>query len=66
MSEQPLQTSIPSPCRRRCCLDEKDVCVGCFRTHQEILAWNQADDVKRLAILQQCEHRKQNRKRSFS
>lgn len=28
-----------NPCIRNCCLDENDICLGCFRTLDEILAW---------------------------
>ena len=40
-----------SPCVRRCCLDRNDVCVGCFRTLAEILAWGgSANDEERQLI----------------
>ncbi|MCL1045758.1 DUF1289 domain-containing protein [Shewanella electrodiphila] len=29
-----------SPCVGNCCLDQQDICLGCHRTHQEILAWH--------------------------
>ena len=29
-----------SPCVANCCLDQQDTCLGCLRTHQEILAWH--------------------------
>jgi len=31
-----------SPCVRNCCLDENDVCLGCGRHINEILAWQQS------------------------
>ncbi|MFC5694365.1 DUF1289 domain-containing protein [Pseudomonas sp. GCM10022186] len=40
----------PSPCVRRCCLDDADVCVGCGRTLAEICEWNQASDPRRREI----------------
>ena len=43
-----------SPCVANCCLNEKDVCLGCHRTHQEILAWhkmNYSDKTAHLADL---------------
>ena len=40
-----------SPCVRNCCLDAADVCLGCGRTLQEILAWHQAGQLERAAIL---------------
>ncbi|OHU87922.1 MULTISPECIES: DUF1289 domain-containing protein [Pseudoalteromonas] len=51
---------IESPCVRNCCLNDKDVCLGCGRTLAEILAWDKADTVQRLKILERCERRKKN------
>jgi len=42
---------ISSPCVRNCCLDEKDICLGCGRTVQEVIDWGEADDKTRLQIL---------------
>lgn len=42
---------VPSPCVRNCCLDERDICMGCFRSLQEIVAWGGADDAERQRIL---------------
>ena len=36
--------NIESPCVGQCCLDDKDMCVGCFRMMDEILSWGQVDD----------------------
>lgn len=43
---------MPSPCCRRCCLDEGDVCLGCGRSLAEILEWNQADGARRRQIVE--------------
>ncbi len=50
---------VPSPCVRNCCLNTDDVCLGCFRTVSEIVAWGQADSNKRKSILRIAEQRKQ-------
>jgi predicted Fe-S protein YdhL (DUF1289 family) len=42
---------IASPCCRNCCLNMQDVCMGCGRTYQEIIAWHSADDSGKAAIL---------------
>lgn len=49
--------TIESPCISICALDENDVCQGCFRSAEEIGQWSQADDTKRLAILEKCNER---------
>lgn len=42
---------IQSPCIRNCCLNEDDVCVGCFRTLAEVVAWSGLDNENRQATL---------------
>jgi len=36
---------------RNCCLDEADVCMGCGRSVEEIIAWHAASPKEREAIL---------------
>ena len=50
---------VESPCVRKCTLDENDICVGCFRSIDEICAWGGASNEKRREILQSCERRRQ-------
>lgn len=52
---------MQSPCVRQCCLDDADVCLGCLRTLEEILAWGEADDMRRLRILDAVARRRQER-----
>lgn len=52
---------VQSPCVRQCCLDDADVCLGCLRTLEEILAWGEADDMRRLRILDAVARRRQQR-----
>jgi uncharacterized protein len=40
-----------SPCVRNCCLNENDICLGCFRTIAEIVAWSQSNSEERKTIL---------------
>ncbi|WP_344799870.1 DUF1289 domain-containing protein [Litoribacillus peritrichatus] len=44
-------SSVNSPCVRNCCLNEQDVCLGCFRTLEEIKAWGGADAGQKEIIL---------------
>lgn len=48
-----------SPCVRNCCLDEQDICLGCFRSLREICEWSNADDERRQAILASAQDRQQ-------
>lgn len=58
-----LSVSEPprSPCIRHCCLDDRDICLGCGRSLQEILDWHGASDDDRRAILQRAEQRREAR-----
>lgn len=60
--EGDLVEDIPSPCVRNCCLDNAEVCLGCFRSLAEILLWNRATGGQKQAILAQSLSRKNSRK----
>jgi predicted Fe-S protein YdhL (DUF1289 family) len=51
-----------SPCVRNCCLDDEDVCMGCGRRLDEILAWHAADAAGRHVILASAELRREARR----
>ncbi|MBI3896994.1 MAG: DUF1289 domain-containing protein [Gammaproteobacteria bacterium] len=52
-------TKPESPCIRRCTLDpETDICLGCYRTLQEILGWQNYSTDQRLAVLEKLADRK--------
>jgi len=53
-----IQDSIPSPCIRNCCLDINDICLGCFRSIDEITHWTLVDEQTRLQFLANAENRK--------
>jgi predicted Fe-S protein YdhL (DUF1289 family) len=50
--------AVRSPCVRNCCLDERDTCVGCFRSLQEIVEWGVADNQRRIVILENAAQRR--------
>ncbi|MEQ1559554.1 MAG: DUF1289 domain-containing protein [Methyloglobulus sp.] len=49
---------IQSPCIRNCCLNEDDVCLGCFRTLSEVVGWAGSDDELRQQILVNTKERR--------
>ena len=49
---------VESPCVRKCTLDSDDICVGCYRSIDEICAWGGADNDQRRAILSQANARR--------
>lgn len=52
---------IESPCIRNCCLDDGDICLGCFRSLQEIKDWSKATNELREVILLRADKRKKDR-----
>ena len=42
---------IPSPCVNICYLDDKDICQGCYRSSEEIIAWMRLDNDGRRQVL---------------
>ena len=53
--------NVPSPCVRNCCLDENDICLGCYRSIAEILRWGKATDAEKTEILVRCRRRYKQR-----
>ncbi len=47
MSEKP----IASPCVNVCYLNEDDICQGCYRSGEEIVAWMRLDNTERKQVL---------------
>ncbi|MGV8837628.1 DUF1289 domain-containing protein [Cellvibrio sp.] len=48
-----MTTIVESPCVRNCCLNEADICVGCFRSLEEITRWSIVDNEAKMQILMQ-------------
>jgi predicted Fe-S protein YdhL (DUF1289 family) len=53
-----IDSSAQSPCIRNCCLDDDLICVGCFRSLEEIKEWGMVDDDRRRTILQSADRRR--------
>ncbi len=52
---------VESPCVRNCCLDNNDICLGCFRSLDEIRQWSTAEDQIRKEFLLNTEKRRENK-----
>ena len=48
---------ISSPCVSICALDEDDVCVGCYRTGDEITRWWEMDGPEKQKTLDLAKQR---------
>ncbi len=53
-----MEKSLKSPCVRNCCLDGKDICLGCFRHLDEIIGWTQMTENEKKAVLALASERK--------
>ena len=49
MSE--VEIPVKSPCVEICALDDKDMCIGCYRTANEIIEWFSAGNERKQEIL---------------
>ena len=49
--------TIASPCVKNCCLDKKDICLGCGRSVEEIIRWGDASDIEKKYILTESKKR---------
>lgn len=56
-----LPDVVQSPCVRNCCLDNNDICLGCYRSITEITGWSGADNYQRNEILARCRQRREQR-----
>lgn len=45
---------VSSPCIRTCCLDDDEICIGCGRSLQEIIDWNEASPSDKRAIVERA------------
>lgn len=66
MAEFKPESAVASPCVRNCCLDDQDICLGCFRSLAEIVGWGGADDLERRAIVARAADRGKLRKTPFN
>jgi len=49
---------VESPCIRNCCLDNNDICMGCFRFLTEITQWTLVNEKTRQDFLKNVAERK--------
>ena len=47
----------PSPCVGNCCLDDDLICLGCFRSLDEIKEWGMMDIHRRRVVLHNATRR---------
>lgn len=50
---------VRSPCVSVCALDADDLCIGCFRTGDEIMRWTAMTNEQRREVLEKVARREQ-------
>lgn len=58
--ESGREARVESPCIRHCTLDDDDICLGCFRSIDDICAWGGADNRERRQILERAAKRRES------
>lgn len=53
-----LMKNITSPCIHVCKLMEDGLCIGCFRTREEIGHWSSYSDEERTEIMEKLDDRR--------
>jgi len=51
------QRAVPSPCISVCALDDNHICIGCFRSADEISNWRVLGDDKKRQVYRNIEAR---------
>lgn len=60
MAVEPKRDADPdvvSPCISVCALDENDICMGCFRSAQEITDWVELSKARKREVVLQAHQR---------
>lgn len=64
LDEKDESNSMESPCIRNCCLDNNDICLGCFRSLTEITEWALVNEEKKQLFLKIARERKEQMRAS--
>jgi len=51
-------STIEKPCIKKCTLNEEDICMGCFRTFEDMLKWHKSSVKEKEAMLFAARNRK--------
>jgi len=51
---------VKSPCMSLCSLNENDICIGCYRSGQEITDWGAMDNEQKKTVLKKVAQREKD------
>ncbi|WP_284300205.1 DUF1289 domain-containing protein [Thalassotalea loyana] len=60
-----LKSEAHSPCINNCCLNEHDICMGCYRSIEEICQWRSLTREEKSAVYQKIVVRKSELDKDF-
>jgi len=52
--------NIENSCIRKCCLNEDYICLGCFRTFDDMLKWHKASKHEKKEMLKKAQKRQED------
>ncbi len=52
---------IKSPCQLICTYDEDKICIGCYRSAEEVINWDRYTDEEKLKVLENTTQRRQEK-----
>lgn len=55
--QKPSAEMVKSPCVHICCLDEQDICLGCYRSCDEITQWGGMSNEERKDVMKKVAER---------
>jgi predicted Fe-S protein YdhL (DUF1289 family) len=58
--DRSVESPVASPCVDICALDDKDVCMGCYRTANEITNWRDYSNTEKRQVLRLADERAKN------
>ena len=57
--------AVKSPCRLVCKYNEDKICIGCYRTMEEIINWINYTDKEKEEVLKRVTERRPNTKKNY-
>ena len=51
---------VRSPCVNICALDEQDICIGCYRSGEEITRWGSYSEQEKQQVMRRVTEREQS------
>lgn len=60
-NKEEMEVIATSPCTDRCLMDDKGICLGCYRSAEEISNWFMSSNQERLSFLKNAYQRQNER-----